>query len=92
MGAMSAPDQKAADLATAQALAAEVAATNTDVTWRKVTALIDRFGWGPGRASRAALRKPCFARDPATTSNDLAHSPGISSGEVIFNHPNPQYE
>jgi hypothetical protein len=46
MGAMSAPDQKARDLEIARALAAEVSATGTDVTWRKVTALIDRFGAG----------------------------------------------
>ncbi len=52
----------------------------------------DRSGWGPGGPGARLACDTRFAQYPATTSNDLADSPGISSGEVIFNHPAPQYE
>jgi hypothetical protein len=49
----------------------------------------DRSGWGPGRSGVHLARGMRFIQYPATTSNDQADSPGISSGEVIFNYPNP---
>jgi hypothetical protein len=52
----------------------------------------DQSGWGLGWSLRKTCANAASLATPQQHQNDLAHSPGISSGEVIFNNPNPQYE